>query len=53
MILSGTSRREVTKMKDTKHPEYDPETSLDQANIPLQSGTNRFATQKGMTGFGQ
>lgn len=47
----GTARREVTKMKDTKHPEYDPECP-DQEHIPLQSGTNKFESQKGMTGFG-
>lgn len=48
----GTARREVTKMKDTTHPDYDCETSIDQAEIPLQSGTNKFASQRGMTGFG-
>jgi hypothetical protein len=47
----GTSRRETTKMLDTKHPEYDHE-HPDQGEIPLQMGTNRFASQKGMTGFG-
>ena len=47
----GTSRRETTKMIDTKHPEYDHERP-DQSEIPLQSGTNKFASQKGMTGFG-
>ncbi|VDO35265.1 unnamed protein product [Haemonchus placei] len=48
----GTTRRETTKMLDTKHPEYDHERP-DQSEIPLQSGTNKFASQKGMTGFGQ
>jgi len=38
-------------MINTKHPEYDHE-KPDQAEIPLQSGTNKFASQKGMTGFG-
>ncbi|KAK6041866.1 calponin family repeat-containing domain protein [Cooperia oncophora] len=47
----GTTRRETTKMLDTKHPEYDHERP-DQSEIPLQSGTNKFASQKGMTGFG-
>ena len=47
----GTARRETTKMIDTKHPEYDHERP-DQSEIPLQSGTNKFASQKGMTGFG-
>uniref|UniRef100_A0A7E4WDX2 Calponin homolog OV9M n=1 Tax=Panagrellus redivivus TaxID=6233 RepID=A0A7E4WDX2_PANRE len=47
----GTSRRETTKMVDSKHPEYDHERP-DQSEIPLQSGTNKFASQKGMTGFG-
>lgn len=47
----GTSRRETTKMLDSKHPEYDHERP-DQSEIPLQSGTNKFASQKGMTGFG-
>lgn len=48
----GTARREVTKMKDTKHPEYISDQSIDQSTIPLQSGTNKFDSQKGMTGFG-
>lgn len=62
----GTARRETTKMVDSKHPEYDHERP-DQSEIPLQSGTNKFASQKGkflvciayliqiiqgMTGFG-
>uniref|UniRef100_A0A0N5AJ96 Calponin-like protein OV9M n=1 Tax=Syphacia muris TaxID=451379 RepID=A0A0N5AJ96_9BILA len=47
----GTSRRETTKMLDSKHPEYDHERP-DQSEIPLQAGTNKFASQKGMTGFG-
>lgn len=38
-------------MIDTKHPEYDHERP-DQSEIPLQSGTNKFCSQKGMTGFG-
>lgn len=33
----GTNRRETTKMKDTKHPEYDHE-KPDQSEIPLQAG---------------
>lgn len=41
----GTARRETTKMKDTKHPEYDHERP-DQSEIPLQAGTNKFASQK-------
>lgn len=41
----GTSRRETTKMVDTKHPDYDHERP-DQSEIPLQAGTNRFASQK-------
>jgi len=51
MMGFGTSRRETTKMIDTKHPEYDHE-HPDQGHIPLQSGTNKFASQKGMMGFG-
>ncbi|MFH4979824.1 hypothetical protein AB6A40_006533 [Gnathostoma spinigerum] len=47
----GTSRRETTKMLDSKHPEYDHERP-DQSEIPLQAGTNKFASQKGMTNFG-
>lgn len=45
MMSFGTSRRETTKMKDSKHPEYDHE-KPDQSQIPLQSGTNKFASQK-------
>lgn len=45
MMSFGTSRRETTKMIDTKHPEYDHE-KPDQSQIPLQSGTNKFASQK-------
>lgn len=41
----GTARRETTKMKDTRHPEYDHE-HPDQSEIPLQAGTNKFASQK-------
>ena len=41
----GTARRETTKMLDSKHPEYDHERP-DQSEIPLQSGTNKFASQK-------
>lgn len=48
----GTARREVTHMKDSKHPEYISDQSIDQSTIPLQSGTNKFDSQKGMTGFG-
>lgn len=46
MMSFGTNRRETTKMIDTKHPEYDHTTSIDQNEIPLQSGTNKFASQK-------
>jgi hypothetical protein len=52
MTLIGTNRRETTKMKDTKHPEYIIDQSLDQGEIPVQMGTNKFASQKKMTGFG-
>jgi len=48
----GTNRRETTRMKDTKHPEYSHEQSIDQSEIPLQAGTNKFASQKGMMSFG-
>lgn len=41
----GTGRRETTKMKDSRHPEYDHERP-DQSEIPLQAGTNKFASQK-------
>jgi hypothetical protein len=51
MTCMGTARRETTKIKDTKHPEYDHERP-DQSEIPLQSGTNKFASQKGMTCMG-
>jgi hypothetical protein len=47
----GTTRRETTKMVDSKHPDQDVD-HPDQSEIPLQSGTNKFASQKGMTGFG-
>ena len=43
--MFGTGRRETTKMLDSKHPEYDHE-KPDQSEIPLQSGTNKFASQK-------
>jgi hypothetical protein len=52
MTLMGTNRREVTKMKDTKHPEYLVDQSLDQSVIGIQMGTNQYASQKKMTGFG-
>jgi len=48
----GTNRRETTKMVDTKHPDYNHESSIDQSIIRLQAGTNKFDSQKGMTGFG-
>lgn len=46
----GTARRETTKMLDSKHPEYDHE-KPDQSEIPLQSGTNKFASQKVSLGY--
>lgn len=49
----GTSRRETTKIRDSAHPEYDPESSIDSTTIPSQMGSNKYASQKGMTGFGQ
>lgn len=49
----GTSRRETTKICDSAHPEYDPESSIDSSTIPSQMGSNKYASQKGMTGFGQ
>jgi hypothetical protein len=52
MTLFGTGRRETTKMKDSKHPDYSHERDIDNTEIPLQMGTNKFASQKGMTGFG-
>jgi hypothetical protein len=52
MTGMGTARRELTKMKDSKHPEYIADVSIDQSTNPLQSGTNKFASQRGMTGFG-
>jgi len=48
----GTNRRELTKMKDSKHPDYIIDQSLDQGEIPVQMGTNKFASQKKMTSFG-
>uniref|UniRef100_A0AC34Q205 Uncharacterized protein n=1 Tax=Panagrolaimus sp. JU765 TaxID=591449 RepID=A0AC34Q205_9BILA len=49
----GTNRRETSKIVDTAHPEYNPETSIDATSIPYQMGSNQYASQKGMTGFGQ
>lgn len=49
----GTSRRETTRIVDSAHPEYDPESSIDSTTIPSQMGSNKYASQKGMTGFGQ
>jgi hypothetical protein len=49
----GTNRRETTKMVDTAHPEYSHEQSIDASQIPYQMGSNKYASQKGMTGFGQ
>ena len=41
----GTLRRERTKIHDPKDPNFDPE-HPDQSEIPLQAGTNKFASQK-------
>ena len=41
----GTLRRERTKVHDPKDPNFDPE-HPDQSEIPLQAGTNKFASQK-------
>ena len=40
-------------MVDSNHPDYDHEASIDQTTIPCQMGSNKYASQKGMTGFGQ
>ena len=48
----GTNRRELTKMVDTKHPEYVIDQTLDQTTIPSQMGSNKYASQQGMTSFG-
>lgn len=47
----GTNRRELTKMVDTKHPDYTIDLSLDQTTIPSQMGSNKYASQVGMTSF--
>ena len=44
MTSFGTPRRETTKISD-KNGCFDPE-HPDQSEIPLQSGTNKFASQK-------
>lgn len=53
MMSFGTNRRETTKMLDTTHPEYDHTQSIDQTMIPYQMGSNKYASQKNMTSFGQ
>jgi len=53
MTGMGTNRRETCRITDTKHPEYDCEISIDSTTIPCQMGSNKYASQKGMTGFGQ
>lgn len=52
MTLIGTNRRETTKMKDTKHPEYLIDQHMDQSEIGIQMGTNKYASQKKMLSFG-
>jgi hypothetical protein len=44
----GVARREITHMLDTKHPEYNME-SPDASTIPAQMGSNKYASQQGMT----
>jgi hypothetical protein len=47
----------LTKMVDTKHPEYIIDQSIDQSIIRYQMGSNQYASQAGMwaagSGFGQ
>ena len=45
MTSFGTLRRERTKVLDPSDPNFDPE-HPDQSEIRLQSGTNKFASQK-------
>ena len=42
----GTNRRETSRIVDTAHPEYNPETSIDATSIPYQMGSNQYASQK-------
>jgi hypothetical protein len=49
----GTNRRELTKMVDSRHPEFDHERNIDASTIPSQMGSNKYASQKLMTSFGQ
>lgn len=52
MTLIGTNRREMTKMLDSKHPEYLLDQHMDQSEIGVQMGTNKYASQKEMLSFG-
>jgi len=51
MMSFGTNRRELSHMIDTKHPEYDMQCP-DASTIPAQMGSNKYASQVGMTSFG-
>ena len=48
----GTNRRELTNMVDSKHPEAECQNPADQSTIPGQMGSNKYASQQGMTSFG-
>jgi len=51
----GTNRREITKMIDTKHPDqiFDHPDPNGMGLVRYQMGSNQYASQKQMTGFGQ
>jgi len=51
----GTNRREITKMIDTKHPDQmvDHPDQNGMGQVRYQMGSNIYASQKNMTGFGQ
>lgn len=53
MTAIGMARRELTHMVDTKHPEYLMDINLDASTIPSQMGSNKYASQVGMTSMGQ
>lgn len=52
MTGMGTNRREITRMLDSKHPDYDHERSMDVTTIPSQMGSNKYASQSVYRGFG-
>lgn len=53
MTNFGTPRNTSTKVKSENLTEVPEEVQLkSHGEVRLQSGTNRFASQRGMTGFG-